>query len=297
MRKGWFLFLLLLCKSLFADPVAPDMTVFHGAGSQLGIGAISKVEAEVYFGKLFSRNLRKNGIEMHFKVYDTSEQMLAAFRSNKAHIMIGSSYEAVQMFDELDDQIFAARFKRSSEKQRLLVIVRKDMGARQVTDLAGKTLILERRGGIAEAFLSVILLRNGLPEARNFFANMQIGRFADSAITDVFFGKYDVTVVCEYEYKEAIALNPQIDDVLTVIDMSEPMLMLLGAAHKMCAEQQQSFRQAISVMDRDEEGRTALGIMQAETIVMHNKSELANVKALYDEYQRLRARKPSSRRL
>ena len=31
--------------------------------------------------------------------------------------------------------------------------------------------------------------------------------------------------------------------------------------------------------------------MQAESIVLHNKSELLAVKALYDEYQRLRAKK------
>ena len=120
---------------------------------------------------------------------------------------------------------------------------------------------------------------------------MQIGRYASSAITDVFFGKYDASVVCEYEYKEAQALNPQIDDVLTIIETSEPMLMLVGAARRTKPDHHQSFIKTLTTFTNDEEGHKVFSAMQAESIVLHNKSELLAVKALYDEYQRLRAKK------
>ena len=292
MRSTLLIFVLLLfSQGLLANPTAPELTVYHGAASQLGIGTISKAEAEISFGKLLSRKLRQSGIDLQLKVYDSSEQTLATFRDGKANILVTSAYEAAQVFDELDDQIFAVRFKHSSEKQRLLLIVRKDTGAKEITDLAGRRLILGRRGGIGEAFLSVGLLRNKLPEAQKFFSEMQIGRYASSAITDVFFGKYDATVVCEYEYKEAQALNPQIDDALTIIDTSEPMLMLVAVAHRAKARHHQAFIDTLTNISKDEEGRRVLSTMQAEAIVALSKTELAAVKTLYDEYQHLRTRK------
>ncbi len=286
-----FFVLLLLCKGLLANPAAPGLSVYYGAASQLGIGAISKAEAEISFGKLLSRKLRQSGIDLQLKVYDTSEQTLSTFRNGKANVLVTSAYEVAQVYDELDEQIFAVRFKHSSEKQRLLLIVRKDIGARHIFDLAGRRLILGRRGGVGEAFLSISLLRNNFPEAKDFFSEMQIGRYASSAITDVFFGKYDASVVCEYEYKEAQALNPQIDDVLTIIETSEPMLMLVGAARRTKPDHHQSFIKTLTTFTNDEEGHKVFSAMQAEFIVLHNKSELLAVKALYDEYQRLRAKK------
>ena len=49
-----FFVLLLLCKGLLANPAAPGLSVYYGAASQLGIGAISKAEAEISFGKLLA---------------------------------------------------------------------------------------------------------------------------------------------------------------------------------------------------------------------------------------------------
>ena len=172
-----FFVLLLLCKGLLANPAAPGLSVYYGAASQLGIGAISKAEAEISFGKLLSRKLRQSGIDLQLKVYDTSEQTLSTFRNGKANVLVTSAYEVAQVYDELDEQIFAVRFKHSSEKQRLLLIVRKDIGARHIFDLAGRRLILGRRGGVGEAFLSISLLRNNFPEAKDFFSEMQIGRY------------------------------------------------------------------------------------------------------------------------
>ena len=285
---SFFFTLLLLCQGLLANTLASAPMVYHGAASQLGIGAISKAEAEISFGKLLSRKLRHSGVDLQIKVHDTSEQTLNAFRSGKANALITSAYEVAQVYNELDDHIFALRFKYSSEKQRLLLIVRKDLHAGKITDLAGKRLILGRRGGVGEAFLSVALLRNRLPEAKDFFGEMQIGRYASSAITDVFFGKYDASVVCEYEYKEAQMLNPQIDDVLTIIDASEPLLMLVGATRRADPDHHQTFIKALASFGNDEEGRKVFSTMQAESIVLLEKSELLPVKALYDEYQRLR---------
>lgn len=287
------LFGLFFCKALLAGTFAPDLTVYYGAGSLLGIGSISKVEAEVSFGKQLSRGLRPSGIDFQLKVHDTTELALSAFRNGNANILLGSSFEIVQVFDEIDDQIFVARFKHSSEKQRLLVITRKDLNVRNIAELAGKRLILGRRGGIGEAFLGVNLMRQKLPDTKKFFSEVTIGRFANAAITDVFFGKYDVTVVCEYEYKEALALNPQLQDVLTVIDTSEPMLMLLGAARKIQSDHHRDFVRAVTSISSDPHGRVVLNSMQADTILPYSKSALANVKALYDEYQHLRSGKVS----
>lgn len=113
---------------------------------------------------------------------------------------------------------------------------------------------------------------------------------------DVFFGKSDLTIVRESEYKTAVELNPQLGKKLAILTKSEPFLVLIGGAKDNMPEaSHKAAVDSLIQLSSTEKGMQLMKIIHADSFESATKSDLNNVRDLLKRYQSLKAKQSSLR--
>ena len=282
--------LVLLCTALSAL-AADDNEVekFIMGGSSLGIRDSSKQDTEITFNVALSELLKSHDANLSVLVFDSTQDLYNAFDKDQIHGIFGTPLEYIQRENKMKPQMMAIHYKNAALKQSLIVLVRSADNIKSIKELRGKRLSMRNTQDMEKLFLNTMLLENQEPELDSFFSEQLIPKNINTGIMDVFFGRSDITLVRESEYKTAIELNPQLAKKLTILAESEPFLVLVaGAKTSMPNKSHQAAMQSLIDLSSTEKGKQLMRIIHAESFEEAFNKDLDNVRDLLKRYKTLK---------
>lgn len=294
-RLQKLLSLILLCSafgSMAAELNEPEK--FLMGGSSLGIRDSSKQDTEITFNVALSELLKAHGANLSVTVFDSTQDLYAAFDKDQIHGIFGTPLEFIQRENKMKPAMMAIHYKNVPLKQSLLAIVRSSDNIKSIKELRGKRLSMRNTQDMEKLFLNTLLLENQEPELDRFFSEQLMPKNTNTGIMDVFFGRSDITLVRESEYKTAIALNPQLEKKLAVLAESEPFLVLVaGAKTTMSDQSHQAAMQSLIDLSSTEKGKQLMRIIHAESFEGVSSKDLDNVRELINRYNAFKTKRSS----
>lgn len=260
-------------------------------GSSLGIRDSSKQDTEITFNVALSDLLKAHSANLSVLVFDSTQDLYNAFDKDQIHGIFGTPLEYIQRESKMKPQMMAIHYRNAALKQPLLALVRSADNIKSIKDLRGKRLSMRNTQDMEKLFLNTMLLENQESELDSFFAENINPKNINTGIMDVFFGRSDITLVRESEYKTAMELNPQLAKKLTILAQSEPLLGLVaGAKISMPNKSHQSAMQSLIDLSSTEKGKQLMRIIHAESFEEVSSKDLENVRDLLKRYKTLKAK-------
>lgn len=289
LQKTLALLLLVIATTALAAEDNNAEKIIIG-GSSLGIRDNSKQDTEITFNVAFSDLLKVHGANISVLVFDSTQDLYTAFDREQIHGIFGTPLEIIERENKMKPEMMAIHYKNSALKQPLLALVRSTDHIKSIKDLRGKRLSMRKEQDIEKLFLNTLLLENQAPELESFFGEHINPKNISMGIMDVFFGRSDITIVRESEYKTAIELNPQLAKKLTILAESEPMLGLVaGAKISMSNKAHQVAKQSLIDLSYTEKGKQLMHIIHAEAFEEVGSKDLDSVRELLKRYKMLKA--------
>jgi ABC-type phosphate/phosphonate transport system substrate-binding protein len=266
-------------------------------GSSLGIRDSSKQDTEITFNAALADLLKSHGANLVVKVFDSTQDLYKAFDNNEIDGIFGTPLEFIQRESKMKSSFVAVRYKNVPLAQPFLVLVRTDDGIQNIKELRGKKCSLKPTQDMEILLLNTLLLENQQPEYTTFFSERLNPKNMNTGMMDVFFGKSDLTIVRESEYKTAVELNPQLGKKITVLTKSDPFLVLIGGARDNLSDtSHKAAVDSLFQLSSTGKGMQLMKIIHAESFDTASKSDLNNVRDLLKRYQALKAKQPSNSR-
>jgi ABC-type phosphate/phosphonate transport system substrate-binding protein len=175
---------------------------------------------------------------------------------------------------------------------KYLLLTSANSGYTQLRDLKDKKLFLPKEDDIAALYLSTLLLKNRLGEAKNFFSSVEEKTKPSQVVLSVFFGQADACVTTDVTLKTMIELNPQLGKILKVMSSSQELVTSVAVFRRSVSADIQKKTVDIGVKLQDNpRGRQVLLLFKIDGLVPLKESDLTGIKDLVSEYDRLRAGK------
>ena len=171
-------------------------------------------------------------------------------------------------------------------KIKYLLIVSREGGISQLTDLKGKSLNTYSRSesNLNRLWLEVLLQGEHLAPADQYFGNAASSPKPSAACLPVFFGKVNACLIDDASWDTLRELNPQLQTKLRVLAESKPMIESLISIHA----RRQLFRtevlRGIDGLQDDPEGRQVLLLFKCRRTVSIDIQDLAEVAELRSTY-------------
>ena len=259
-------------------------------GSSLGIRDSSKQDTEITFNAALAELLKSHGANLMVKVFDSTQDLYKSFDNNELDGIFGTPLEFIQRESKLKNSFVAVHYKNVPLAQPFLVLVRADDNIKSIKELRGKKCSIKPTQDMELLFLNTLLLENQQSEYTTFFSDRLIPKNTNTGMMDVFFGKSDLTIVRESEYKTAVELNPQLGKKLAILTKSEPFLVLIGGAKDNMPEaSHKAAVDSLIQLSSTEKGMQLMKIIHADSFESATKSDLNNVRDLLKRYQSLKS--------
>ncbi len=270
-----------------ADEANMNEKIIFG-GSKVGVKVNIQQGSEATFNVAFDTLMAHRGVDLDVHLFETSQALLEAFNRGEINAVFASPIEFIQLEEQMGETMIAVNYQNAPIKQSFVVLVRKNDNITDIKQLKNKRLSQAPLQDIAPLFLNTVLLENQQPEMATFFSETFESKNANTAIMDVFFGKSDVAIVRESEFKQAIGLNPQVEVQLTTLVKSPPFINMVGAGKKTIDEKK--FREIMFSMtgvSKTEAGKKLFKVIQADELHLISRADLTEVSALMNQYKTL----------
>ena len=278
----------LALSCMAGEPVVSRNNIVMG-GSTLGLRNATQQDIELTFNAVLKELLTSSGTGISVVVFESTEELYAAFDHGKVDGIFGTAVEYLGREHKLGKEAMSLKYKNAEMKQRLLLVVRNNIGVSRLGDLKNRRLTLAKYQDVETIYLNTLLLKNKLPEIPGFFAEQRDAKNPNIAMMDVFFEKSDATIIRESEFQTAVELNPQIGKKLIVLAQSPLYLPTLGGVKKeVRGDNLNDLVKALGKITSTEKGRKLLGISQASSIESISLDEVQSVRDLLAEYQSLK---------
>ena len=134
-------------------------------------------------------------------------------------------------------------------------------------------------------------MRQGLPECEKFFATIKSVNRASQALLPVFFQQVDAAVVERHAFKTMVELNPQLNEQLTVLAYSSPLVHSIACLNRNADEQvKKAIIDTASKLGESTNGRQILILFQLDRVVPFKPSHFEALVALVKEHHDLKTR-------
>jgi ABC-type phosphate/phosphonate transport system substrate-binding protein len=261
-------------------------------GSSLGIRDSSKQDTEITFNVALGELLKSHGANLSVMVFESTQDLYQAFDREQIHGIFGTPLEFIHRESKMNPSIMAVHYKNVPLRQSLVALVRTSDNIKNIKDLRGKKLSINKSQDMEQLYLNTLLLENQQLESDQFFSERLTPKNTNTGIMDVFFGRSDITLVRESEYKTAVELNPQIAKKLSILAESEPFLVLIGGAKQsVSAATHKAAMQSLIDLSTTEKGQQLMRIIHARSFETVSISDLDNVRDLLNRYQSLKNKK------
>lgn len=257
-------------------------------GSKTGVKINVQQGSEATFNIAFDKLMAHRGIDLNLHIFESSQALFDAFNRDEINAVFASPLEFMQLQEHMGETLIAVNYQNAPIKQSFVVLARKSDHITDIKQLKHKRLSLAPLQDVAQLYLNTLLLARQEPEIPAFFTETFESKNANVAVMDVFFGKSDVAVVRESELKQAISLNPQVEQQLAVLEKSPAFLNMVGAGKKTIDEKK--FREvmfSITGVSKTEDGKKLFKVINAEELHLISRADLTEVTELLNRYKTL----------
>jgi hypothetical protein len=285
----WLLLLCLIFQAATARAEQPIVAIgFH----TVVMRDFSRKDVEVslrFWVEELSRSVNVGFRPVRF--YDDLEEMKRDMDAGVINFMVASAMGIVQHFppETLSDGF--AGYK--SVADHLLLVVRRDAGIRGPADLAGKRVVLPEGDDLTDIYLDTLLMKAwGKPDRSRLGIITRVERSSKMAHR-LFFDQADAALINRSSYEAAAALNPQLNQRLTVL---EDYSFRCRSAHiglfsaTLSPEHRERITQAALRLNDTARGRQVLQIYQADALVRTSVGDLIPFRELLEAHHTLLAR-------
>jgi phosphonate transport system substrate-binding protein len=293
----------LLAAILLSSVPSPGASLETGAPKTLRIGLTpemfsgvnlrdAQVALQVWVKSLSRRMAR--GYSPEAVVYPDLSAFVQAAKAGSVDLINLASLDYLQIRDvvPLDPVVVGVR-EEGRPALEYVLLTRRNSAVSGLENLQGKGLTIGTRdnGRIAELWLDVQLLGEGLPESRRFLKNLAFADKPSQAVMPVFFGQIEACIVTAGALKTMVEMNPQLDQVLVELRRSPRLLEgMMCFPHNGDWEKREVLLDSALQLHSDPEGQQVLTLFGLDRAEVFEPSYLDNVEELVKEYDILKER-------
>ena len=240
--------------------------------------------------KILTEEMGKEiGIQTSVLIYEDIKAMRTDFDQGRINLIFASPLLIATQFDST---LLADGFKMvpsGGNIDSLVVLTRKHEGLDDVNSLRSKKLGLVDNDPAADLYMNFLARSNFKKDYRDIFREMPREKKSHQVILKLFFGQADVVCVYDNFYQITTELNPQILSKTQIIAHIDGILQGAGFFHKNVDPvfRERVIAEAIK-LNTYVRGRQFLEIFKNDKALRVSPAELAMIRQLYDNYQRLR---------
>lgn len=294
---GWAWLVCLLCLALARPALPTDQTILAVGFYSPVIRDLSRQDVEISLRYWVDELASTAGVETRpMRFYDDIPSLRRDVESGVINFLVITAIDAIRHFSPGSLKDGFAGYKHTPD--HLLLVVRKDARIAHPGDLAGKRLVLLDDDELSQLYLETLLLK-----AWGQADWQRLGPVAREArslklIHRLFFGQADATLIHRNAYDSALALNPQIQDRLQILEAytfpSRSHHIGLFSARVPEAERERISLAALALNDTPR-GRQMLNIYRADELVRSTVKDLEPFHNLLDTHRALRSRAAGKR--
>jgi hypothetical protein len=270
-----------------ADTPKKAETIVFGS-SKIGLKIQNQRGNDATFNLTFDKTATPSDVDLNLHFYESSQAMIDAFHRGEINALIASPLELMELDGKTSETFIAINDQNVSAKQSFVLLVRKSDAISDIKQLSQKRLSMPPLQDLATLYLNTQLLDRNAPKISQFFSEVFESKNANIAVMDVFFGKSDVTIVREDEFKHAVSLNSQVAEQLMVLEKSPTFLGLVSASKKSVDEKK--FKQtlfSITGVTKTVDGKKQFKVINADALQVVSRTDLLEVEELLARYKSL----------
>ncbi|MET0028169.1 MAG: PhnD/SsuA/transferrin family substrate-binding protein [Candidatus Thiodiazotropha sp.] len=287
---------LILTSTLFtarAD-IPPDspyhrkIAYFGGLSRQL-FGADRNditIATEMFFKEVINRIGYHEAVK--FKVYDNKPEILEEMRDDKLDTVFANPIDYLDLDPQINPGFRYTLTYGPIPEQRVYLITYADDKVNGLAKLRGKRLAIPSGYILGVTYLEVLLAREGLPAPRQFFSDIENTNSSNAAILDVVFRKADLAVTSDVAFRLATELNPQINGLIDILDVSDQYIpFIIGVNKQVPKDFTDKVDEILSDIKHQPRLRRILAMFSATDVVKVSDDQLETLRALKTEHEQL----------
>ncbi len=219
-------------------------------------------------------------------IYDHLQSIVKALNSREVDFVAISAIDYLKIRDKAPLEPAFVGSRRKTVDDELVLLVRRDQGIRDISQLKGKRLIVHYSTLIdsARLWLNNVLARRNLPDPERFFGSDKEVNKASQAVLPLFFKQADACLVNKSAFETLVELNPQIGKELIVLSHSDKLVYGLLCFHRyLNADLKKQLTKTVLNLHTTPGGKQILTLFKIEGLTSFNPSMLDTSVALMDK--------------
>ena len=223
-------------------------------------------------------------------LFPDAATMVKAVNANRVDVIALTSAEYLAVESTVLADPFLVYELYGQVEAEYVLLVRNNI--RSIAELRDGRLAIAKTSAsreMADTWLDVVLLENGLPEKERAFSQVNVTKKRSQAIVAVFFKQADAAVVTRTAFQTAVELNPQLGREIKVLAQSPKLLTGLACIRRSIdmAARRRYVEQATKLHEQTGLRQTFL-ILQVTRLVAWDPHFLDTARALNARYDALR---------
>jgi ABC-type phosphate/phosphonate transport system substrate-binding protein len=224
--------------------------------------------------------------------YDTLDEVVGKVNKDMFDVVALTSLDYLRIEKRVDVELGFGQVKGGKSTLKYLLLANANRGFTKLSDLKNKKLFMPKGDDIAALYLSTVLLKNRLGEVKNFFSSMEEKTKPSQVVLAVFFGQADACVTTDTALKSMVEMNPQLEKAMNVVTSSPELVTSVTVFRRSLNAdiKKKAFDIALKLKD-SLRGKQILLLFQTDGGTLLKESDLAGIREMVSEYDRLRAGK------
>lgn len=267
-------------KDRFADEVIRigfDRTIF---------GDIDKKDAEAVINLYIKEWGKQINYQTKAVLYSSIDEIISDLQADKLDMVSVSLPDFAYVSKKVATELAYTNTNKGRKTKRYLLLTHMKSGVADMEGLKGKRLALSTGNTVGNIFIDTLALRHSHTSAERFFSQINRAMKPSKMILDLFFNRIDACLVDDWTLDAMSELNPQINETLSVIAESPPLVTSVTFFRKEFGEQlKKKIRGISSLVDGSVYGRQLLMLFKSDGIEALEASDLNGFYRLADEYE------------
>ena len=282
------LLLAALATRLEADG-RPDFVIAYSAKMLFDVDAKDAAVAM----KLYVDEISKQtGYRGESSPYNSLEELVEKVEQGRIDMIALTTLDYFQAKKRSDLVLSLVPVQGGKTSIKYLLLANANRGYREIGDLRGKTLMLPRGDKTAALYMDTFLMKNRLGEMKSFFSKITEKAKPSQGVLSVFFGQADACVTTDAALKTMTEMNPQLGRALNIIVSSPELVTSITAFRRsMNADVQKKASNFGLQLKSQPRGQQIMLLFKIDGLLPLKEADLASMKDLTDEYDRLMAGK------
>ena len=218
--------------------------------------------------------------------FSTVEELESLLKLQEVEVFILHATELIQLRQTNLVEPICVAVRNGSPYDVFYLLVNKKRNYKRLEDLKDKRILIGSpfEGDMPVIWLGNLLKNKKLESKEKYFSSIEYFEKALPSILPVFFNKADACIITKSLFETVIELNPQINNDLTAIEISEPISIGIVAIRRNISSQdlKDDIYSAFINLHKNTNGRQYLNIFRIESVKEFKEEYLVSTYRLLD---------------